>query len=523
MAWLFGASLAVGMWIHLDFAYLMPAPAVIFGLYMVLFQAEPRWPSGLRATPRWLLTKLRDPLLLYGLLPAAVVAAGLVAVWYLPHWQALFALSEAVEMYWTGEAFGFHSVPLGFWWYALTSPGVISTVLAVLLAVGLVVCLLQRRPSTTFLVVTFLTIYAAFGLRLGDRAWFHFAPVLPIAAAIVAFTVVDCSHWLNALVRNIPFLTRHLSSGRHRDSHVPVSAAVADASQGSAIAAQALRPRSSPTSQVVSLLSASLLTLCVGVAAFNFSLVTWGGGSTNAWSRSVAIALGAPLESGSTCGLRMNLAFCPNPARAEDWASDDILRVVLGDPECQARQCHLVLVPKIMDSFNSVVFDSTLVRDFPQLRTRVRVSNVDGYGGAPGDAGWVVSDYLVHIPEWAGARGREYRIGTAVTGFLNSQPPVFSEMHQEVASFPLPGGRSAKLLKRNQALTTKKVIQSYEEALLGVPTDIMLLQELGDLYLRVQNWSRAEQLFRQAAELDPALGWPHQDLGYLYQRQGLVE
>ena len=85
IAWLFGASLAFGMLIHINFLFLLLAPTVIFGIYMLFFQENPRRPHDFNSTPQWVFMKLREPFAVHGLLPAALLAIGITAAWYLPH------------------------------------------------------------------------------------------------------------------------------------------------------------------------------------------------------------------------------------------------------------------------------------------------------------------------------------------------------------------------------------------------------------------------------------------------------
>lgn len=466
VAWLFGASLAFGMLIQLQFLYLFPA-LVVFGTYMLLFQTAPQRPPNLKGVPHWLSAKLCDPFVLRGLLPGALIAAGLTAAWYLPHSQAILALRQGVTEIYGDVTVGFPDVPRSFWWYALTAPGAISTVLAVLLAAGLVVGTIKRRPGDYVLVIVFLTMYSAFSLSRQVMGWMYFASVLPVAAALTAVGVIDICKVHSAMQARL---------GR--------------------------------------LLPAGVVLVCAGVAAFNFSVVTWG---VQPWNRRMAIRLGAPLNS-RTCLKRMPVAFCPNPARAEDWRAGDILQVILDDPECQGRTCHLVVVP-LQDSFNSLIFDYYLARDFPDSRERVSVSSAIGWRGEPGTGEWIASDYLVYIPQLTGGAG----IRTALTRFLASPPPVFADVHREVASFALPGGWTARLIKRTGPLTVDLTMQICEEALEAVSSDVMLYEKLGYLNLRAGNWARAEELFRQAIQVNPNLGWPYRALGYLYQRQRLAD
>jgi 4-amino-4-deoxy-L-arabinose transferase-like glycosyltransferase len=115
VAWLFGVSMGLGMLIHPNFLNLMPIPAVIICLYMLLFQTSLTRPPRLLATPYWLLRKLCDPFVLSGLLPASLIAAGLVATWYLPRIQDILALQQAITVYWSDQTYGFNGIPHSFW------------------------------------------------------------------------------------------------------------------------------------------------------------------------------------------------------------------------------------------------------------------------------------------------------------------------------------------------------------------------------------------------------------------------
>jgi len=165
---------------------------------MLLFQTAPQRPTDLKGIPRWLLAKLRDPFVFLGLLPGLLIAAVLTAAWYLPHSQAILALRQGVTADWSNVTVGFPDVPRSFWWYAMTAPGAISNVLAVLLAVGLVVGTVKQRLGASVLVVAFLTMYSAFSLSRQVLGWMYFASVLPVAAALTAVGVVDIHKYLAA-------------------------------------------------------------------------------------------------------------------------------------------------------------------------------------------------------------------------------------------------------------------------------------------------------------------------------------
>jgi uncharacterized membrane protein len=67
VAWLFGFSLGFGILMRHFFAVHLIAPCLVIGFYLLLFQTTPKWPPNMRQLPSWLLDKLRDPFVLYGL------------------------------------------------------------------------------------------------------------------------------------------------------------------------------------------------------------------------------------------------------------------------------------------------------------------------------------------------------------------------------------------------------------------------------------------------------------------------
>ena len=510
VAWLLGASLSIGMLMHPEFLYLIPIPAIIICLYVLFFENPPQYPSRLKGSLRWALLKLKDPFMVFGLLPAGLIAVGFVAAWYIPNNQSILALQNDIAINWSDQTYGFGGIPHSFWWYARTAPGAISIVLVILFLIGLVACLVLWRKGPLALWITFVGIYVAQSLRQGTYGWLNFAAVLPVVAAITSIGILAIGNLILKFRSGIMLL-----------AHSRVMRSNARASQLISPQGTTLKPAPMILTDLQAgkyrPISIMLAILCVGVASFNFYFVAWGNGS---WSHPIASFLGAPLDSG-TCIKRIDLAFCPVPPQHDNWQVDEILDFILAQPDCRSQGCNLVVVPK-QDTFNSILFDSTLIRDFPQSRKTIHISSADGWSGAPGDAQWVLGDYLVYIPSWRGQDApREIQIGNAVTQLLESPPPIFADLHQEIASFALPGGLMAKLVKRSQPTTIDKEIQSYEEALRWVPVDIMLYEKLGFLYLRMDNWLRAEEVFLKASQIVPHQAWSYRALGYLYREQGL--
>jgi hypothetical protein len=412
-AWLFGASLGFGMLIHVNFPFALAALTILFGLYMLLLQTNPRRPPSLMETSRWLLNKSRDPFVLYGLLPAALIAAGLTAIWYVPASPTLYAVRQrTLAVGWGSVTRGFPGVSHSFWWYALTAYGGLSTVFTGLLAISLVAGAIGRQRGVSALVVVFLIMYCSFALRPGGVGWGYFAGALPVAAVLTAVWVVG--------IRN-------------------------------------------------KLLSTGLAVVCIGVGAFNFSFVTWG---EQPWSEPIARALGAQLDSPSLCIVRTD--FCPNPPLDEDWRMSDVLRVVLDDAECQECECRLVIIPLVL-KFRPTAFTYHLVRDFAESHLWVGGITPQGPDQSLG-LDWLLSDYLVYIPQWSEERPA---YASAVTLFLKDPPGVLADAYQEVASFALPRGYTARLVKRTKPLTADEARLSVEALDLPAQDKSQLLSQIG--------------------------------------------
>ncbi len=396
IAWLFASSLAFGLLIHPRFLVLLGLPTVIFGLYMLLFQERPRYPAGFKDAPAWALAKLRDPLVTRGLVPGALLTATLTLSWYLT-WGSLLLvrlqkLSAAELADFRGVqqiTVGFSDLEPSFWWYAQTAPGALSNVLAVFALVGLVMAAVRWRFLTGFLSVAFICAYVMLNSQPA-LAWWNFS-CTPAAAALTAL-------WVTGLRRQW--------------------------------------------------LSHAMVAVCVVVAVFNFSTVTWG---VSSWSQPVAVALGAPLSDRRTCGGAREAAFCPAPARAARGPLKEVQAAILDDPKCRSeRPCTIMIVPRGA-GMKRELFDFLLVMN--QLQDRIHATsprtrvNAHPYNLK----GLLESDYLLYPDVRFPQSVVSYN--AASVRFLQSPPAAFAEAHSLEATFELPTGRSARLVKRVRPLT----------------------------------------------------------------------
>ena len=279
-AWTLGLVLAAGIWTHPYFACVSAVPAVATGVLLIAAR-RPEPVAG--ALLGRLSERLRDRFVLLGLLPAAVFALGAAALWYLD--LASASLAQMRQMIAGGQdGIGFPSVPPSAAWYARTSPGALSNVLAAAAGGGVVAALLRRRRKDWVLLAGLVPAYGILS-QVPVLAWIYFAAALPFAAVL------------------------------------------------SALAIAGLRPRR---------WRRIAFAAAAAAAVFSFGFVTWGQSS---WSRPIAAALGAPLGDGETCQDRITTAFCPTPAEARPWPWEELTREMLANPRCGQRSpCTVMLV-----------------------------------------------------------------------------------------------------------------------------------------------------------------------------------
>lgn len=394
-ALLFGTSLAFGLLIHPTFALVLAAPTLVVGSHLLLSGGEPRRPADLRGTPRWLLARLRDPFVTRGLAPAALIALAPTLLWVAYAGHELFGIASHYAARPKPPMVGFPGVESAFWWYPLTAPGALSNVLAGLAAYGLVRCSLG--PGAALRVLAFTLAAGLCMLTLQPaRAWWYAASVLPLAAAVTAVGIC----------------------------------------------------RTRPPG-----LAGVLAVACVGVALFCGWTVRWG---VPAPARPLAAALGAPLGS-QTCLTPRSAAFCPAPPRIERWPARDIVAAVVeSDRRCggPGRPCNVFLALPYAPDFrfrsgwpnlSTAFFDYHAARHWPELqvgflRDSLRRCDV---------AAVLASDYVLWLEPSSERRSGCFDTWTR---FFDSPPRAFARAHEDLASFPLPRGRRARLVVRSAPL-----------------------------------------------------------------------
>jgi hypothetical protein len=309
------------------------------------------------------------------------------------------------------------------------------------------------------------------------RAWILFAPVLPVAAAVTAAWVVDLRDW-RLPIKTVWSRTVQVRKADRREGEIVVTQGSGEPftlhlnphnrlwdsiAEGGRLQA---RPkvdasgkktyslRLQPGARRWRLVSTALIAICVIVAAFNFSVVTWG---VQPWSRAIAMALGAPLDS-LTCSdaYRILLAFCANRPVDEDWKIVSTLSMIVEDPDCRVRPCTL-LVAAAVEEFDASAFTYYVAQDFPESSLAPRRANeLVGRGLSLRLERLLDTDYVVYSPLQRGDKCRDGYQTRLATEFFRLPPAVLANAYQEVASLELPHGRGAKVIKRTRPLTSEE-------------------------------------------------------------------
>ena len=298
-AWIFSIAFCLGLFIHPEYIYAMVLPTLITGIYMVLFQTPPSLPSSISTVPSWLWSKLREPFVWLGFLPAILLGGLVVGSWYLTQSSELFKIAQDMGETGLGGTRGFGNIERSFLWYLQTGQNAVSNVLLALAIAGIAICLVagvRKHRLSLFILPTYLILeFIVFSARPGQYAWFRIGTILPIAAAVTAVGILKIPDLLEG------FEQRWVRIGRA--------------------------------------ISGALVMICVIVAGFNYIFVTWGGGKT---ARFVASALGSQVES-ELCNWRMHAGFCPNPPADDNWVVEEAIDLIMSEDDCKTSICKLAV------------------------------------------------------------------------------------------------------------------------------------------------------------------------------------
>lgn len=418
--WGLCAALVFGFWLHPNTFYLLPLPTAVFTVYALFLGGDgaaraqlPGWQAAAslgengRSAAAWVWGRINQPFVWRGVLPGFLLVGVITAVWYLSVWQDVTALAQESAANWHSVRYGFNQIEAGFWWYLWTFPGAISIFFTAVFLAGLLINLLAGQRYPFMLSLIFILMYLGMALRQGTLAWMNFAGILPVVALVTAV-------FLNDLVE----------SSRASDQ---------------------MRLKHGNSRSVSRLFAQLLLFSAVGLAVFNFALVTT---RLPENAQRLAETLGSPLEV--ACGWRMNIAYCSNPPLNQDWHEREMLQAILAAGGCLETPCSAAIVTESAEIFSFSSLRYFLAQEFPEASLEILpIRTQDLYS-----MDWLTTDFLIYIPQM---QNNAYT--NSVVAFLQAPPAHFAEVYDEIGQIPLPRGWQAHILQRNRLLDAQETAE----------------------------------------------------------------
>lgn len=334
IAWLLGVTLGLSFWIHFDAITLSLVPVTLGCLYTVFFQGVSQTSPPFKRTSQSLLTTLADPFVRKGLLPAALLCIGITAVWYAHRWHDILAFGRGIQNVAVSSESG--NMFTIFGQYAATLPGAISSVQTALFVISLIVHLLVRKFYPLLLTILFFLMFGIMSMRMGrpHLIWAHFAGVLPLIAVLTASGLIQLYESVSKRIKKSSF-------------------------------------RILPVSYFSKTFTTLLFIVCIAGSGVSFSIVTWG--FPGGYNRSFFRLLGIPQDT--TCESRMNVAFCPNPPRRENWRMSAILQSIGDDHFCNVllQSSHFELTRDVLWWLRYEGLPENIVQDLKPLKEQVFV------------------------------------------------------------------------------------------------------------------------------------------------------
>jgi tetratricopeptide (TPR) repeat protein len=411
--WLTNLSVAFGFLVHPSFLWGVSIPASFLMLYSVFFGADPKWITRPRDFTHWFMGKLRQPVFLSGLLPAALSSIGLILMWYVPFGSPMLEVTSKVSSYipegtrlFLGPSYPDIPYPL---WLIVTSGLALSTILAILFWVSLVARSLNRQPQAFTLTFLFIGIYITQVAAVSGMGWRYFAQALPIMAVLTAEWVVS------------------------------------------------VRSR---------LISIFLAVICVAGSVFNFMIVSWG---VNPTTKPIATLLGLRDFLPEDLCRPSYALYCADPPSPEEWPIHQMLDTILGDSACKDGNCKLEVIPGNIYFYQAVPFTAAI--EFPDAELEITILLDPGVWGTDVEVpqgffnlpSLLESEFIVYnLSDELVSNGQlpSPELFSAVTHFFDAPPPLFSASHQVVAEYLVPNGTKALLYKRIQPLTLEEAEQA---------------------------------------------------------------
>ncbi|MEM7353268.1 MAG: tetratricopeptide repeat protein [Acidobacteriota bacterium] len=389
-AWALGASLCLGVMTHPHFTWMGAPISLLFGGYVWLFQGSPRCPGRSGNVLPWLARRLRDPFLLRGLVPAALLVAVTSSVWYvLAGHRIQSELSRVIDASRGDGAptFGFPGIETSFWWYAKTAPAVLSTVLVVALIAGLVAVIFRaNRPARALAVILVITYIVLSYYPL--PVWWFFTLAAPAAAVLSVWWIFELRRkWIVATLAGVVLAT----------------------------------------------------------AGFNFSLVTWG---LPSHLEPVARWLGAPLGR-DPCESRTTTALCPFPADPTDpLPLSQVTRSILDDSRCRDNDCQVLALA--VDRPDRLEYYAA--RDSPGSKLKIVNVGSSAWGTDYALHRLLASDYVVFCdsPQSKLVPRSTRNYPRATVDLLRLPPPAFAAAYRTKLSLEAPACGVLRLLARTR-------------------------------------------------------------------------
>ncbi len=422
--WLFLISLSLSLLAHPNVLYALILPLAIITIYVFLFRIKPNVVEYKNNLIRFIVLKTKTPLFYKGLLPAGIIAFLPTAIWYYIKYDKVQALIYRSETYWYKISFGFREIPISFWWYLKTSPGVLSTIMVALLGISLLYNLVKRRENSFLLTIILLLMYFSQSyLKAGAVGWKYFVAILPACAVVTAVFVVD-------------FLETGL--------------------------------RSKTKYYLIKIASIAVFLTCIFASLLNYTIVSFDFPKMN---QSTLNLLRSPITS--SCNWPIALGFCPYPAVKEHWSdsADKIIRYLHELPDCKTKECNLTLINSSGGRLSYSGLRYKLLEDFPEYKIKISKIKTSERSGPNSD--WLTAQYLLSVPKLD-----NYFYSYAVNFLIENKQNPFSESLKLIEHFKFPDNYNAKLYKRVRNLNTQQSIDSIN--MLQIPDDLKnkLVKEL---------------------------------------------
>ena len=441
----FVLSLGLGTLIHPFFVLTLFIPIAVLVFYLIFFQEEPRKPTSLKKLGQWVWTKLKDQLVVRGILLPLFVVGLVVASWYVTAGLNLLNIMATVNSnelagYRGFEIFanGFPDVPRGFFWYLLTMPYGISYVFTVLFLIGIVAALIKHRFRDWFLIVTFVGMYIYIA-SIATLAWRYFAQLLPIVALISVVWITELKWvWLRTALIGLVLLS--------------------------------------------------------GILVYSF--VAWG---VNQSTKNIARWLGAPLNNNGKCRY-FGQIFCPVPPSEDDWKIPEMLKAIENDPDCRPGKCSVLVLTASGTGYSPYAFAYYKVTGFPHAPMTFPIMREFTYEIISFDYEILLqSQYIVFVD----IRRKNSSYNGLAINFVQHPTTRFASSHQKIAQIDEPGNLTAYLLKRTAPLTIAEAQDVIRSIDLDQKYKFGQYQVLASLYARAGNFEKALETYRKAINYEP--------------------